>query len=68
MLMDEFVVYDVYKSSVAKSHSLIKSHITSGKYDKQRQIAILLGDEERCKQLLAMTMDIDMEWRYLEYC
>ena len=69
MLMNGFVRYDTNIVPEKQYVPLIAGHVTAGKYDKQEQINVLLGeDKERCRSLKNMTNLLDMTWKYSQYC
>ena len=69
MLMDQFVKYNIAdKSTMDSHHTLIAKHITQGHYDRDKQIKLLLRDQERCDTLKSMTELLDMQWKFSEYC
>ena len=56
--------FDVTHSKNSKT----EQHITTGTYDKSKQIDILLGNVERCKLLQNMTIQLNYRWTYFTYC
>ena len=71
-LMNSLVQYDLNRlnNSKEESHSsLIRNHVTQGKYDKNKQLSLLLGDDQsRCINLKNMTHLLNMTWAYTDYC
>ena len=43
-------------------------HVTSGKYDKQKQIHALLSNIDRCNIIKNATFILDYQWNYALYC
>lgn len=69
MLMNEFVKYNIHDNTTVDSdHRLIARHITQGHYDKDQQIDVLLGNNDRCMNIKNMTYFLDMKWKYSDYC
>lgn len=51
-----------------KIYNSNRTHTTSGKYDKQQQIHILLSNIHRCNKLKEITILFDYQWKYQQYC
>ena len=51
-----------------KVWTMLSSHVTNGKYDRNFQINMLLKNKYTCKDIKLMTLAMDYDWVYDQYC
>ena len=66
--MDMNELIDIFRRDKIHKNPKKNNHITSGKYDKQQQINIILSNTDRCYTLRNLTMMLDYKWEYSQYC
>eukprot|EP01084_Bolivina_argentea_P225840 381574_1 len=64
-LRNEINLLNIYHN---KTKAMQNKHVTKGKYDKQKQLDILLLNNERCRILRQLTRDLDYKWKYSMHC
>ena len=61
-LLNALQAFNVYEGHKAQRV------VTSGSYDKQRQVAVLLADVQRCAGVKRAAALLDYQWTWTDYC
>ena len=65
-LMRKFKKFDLNALSAKQIER--KQHITKGKFNKTKQIQLLLTDNHRCSLLKEQTISLEYFWNYSQFC